>query len=72
MDPTEDITPIRAEPVVPDAGWFPCPHCGRAIKCPPVARPVRTDTIALKPTVVAEELNPPPGATTKIIHRKRP
>ena len=44
-EPTNDTTPPHVP--VSDHAWFPCPHCGRAIKCPPVAMPVEKDTTAL-------------------------
>lgn len=73
MEPTEDLTPLRA--FIPDGivdDTFPCERCGHLNRCPPVARPVEPKTRALTPIdmpAVAHELIPdaPPQATTRII-----
>lgn len=75
LEPTDDPTPIRT--TIPDHDWFPCPHCGRAVRCPPVAKPVARETTALiprrPPTVVAEELLPPgKPCDATVIQRRDP
>ncbi len=51
-----DETPLRS--MVPDHSWFPCPHCGKRIQCPPLAQPVAP---------ALERKTPIKNPTTKII-----
>ncbi len=71
MQPTEDITPLRSliryDPNIEDR--FLCPHCRMPVRCPPVAMMVRPPARALDPVDVAEELNPPPGETTRVVRK---
>lgn len=66
LPPTDDRTPKRAHPIVPDSHRFPCERCGHMNECPPIAYPLRPPALARPESggIVARELLPPPGDET--------